>query len=99
MVKGIDAAYLGYTAAGDLLLKVVKADSTTGAREAHVYRLYATGAGSMREGRVKVGKGLEAVYYDFQVENVDGAAFDVDVIEIIPVAAQRRVRGNAGGKP
>lgn len=99
VLKRIASGYLGYTSSGDLRLKVIVADSTTGAREAHVYRLYATGAGSAREGRIKVGKGLKSVYYDFQVENVDGADFELDVIEILPIYLERRIRGNAGGKP
>ena len=97
--KPIASGYLGYTSSGDLRLKVIVADSETGEREAHTYRLYVTGASSQREGRIKVGKGLKAAYYDFQIENVDGAGFDLDVIEILPIVLESRLRGNAGAKP
>lgn len=93
------SAYFGYTADGDLRLKVVTADSQTGTREAHVYRLYANdAAGSMRNSRSKIGKGLKAVYWDFVIENVDGANFELDCVEILPLVLDRRLRGNAGGK-
>jgi hypothetical protein len=97
--KRMASAYLGYTASGDLRVKAVVADEVTGDRTAHSYRLYARGASSMREGRVPIGKGLQAPYWDFVVENVDGADFELDVIEILPIYLERRVRGNAGGKP
>lgn len=99
VMKRVASGYLGYTADGDLRLKIISADPTTGEREAHVYRLYVSGAGSQREGRVKLGKGMKAVYFDFQIENVDGADFELDVIEILPVFLTRRLRGNAGAKP
>ena len=99
VLKGIDTAYLGYTSSGDLFLKIIVANPTTGEREAHRYRLYARGASSQREGRLKIGKGMRSVYFDFQIESVAGAAFDLDVIEILPALLERRVRGNAGGKP
>jgi hypothetical protein len=97
--KRMASAYLGYTASGDLRVKAVVADEVTGDRTAHSYRLHARGASSMREGRVPIGKGLQSPYWDFVVENVDGADFELDVIEILPIYLERRVRGNAGGKP
>lgn len=99
ILKRMAAAYLAYSANGDLRLKVITADPVTGARSAHVYRLYAQGAASMREGRVKIGKGLQSVFWDFAIENVDGADFELDVVEILPLVLERRTRGNAGGKP
>lgn len=98
LVKQVPSVYLGYSASGDLLLKAVIADSENGTRESHVYRLHADGAGSTREGRTKLGKGLNAVYWDFEIENVNGADFDIDNIEFMPLTIQRRLRGNAGGK-
>ncbi|NUS37880.1 MAG: hypothetical protein HOQ02_02485 [Lysobacter sp.] len=98
LLKRMASAYLGFTASGDLRLKVIVANEVTGAREAHVYRLYARGAQSMRESRVQIGKGLKSVYWDFQIENVAGGDFEIDVVEILPLMLERRIRGNAGGK-
>lgn len=99
MAKHVPDVYLGYSASGDLLLKAVIADSTTGQRESHVYRLHANdSAGSVREARTKLGRGLSAVYWDFELVNDAGADFDIDAIEFMPLQTQRRLRGNAGGK-
>lgn len=98
LVKHIPSVYLGYAASGDLLLKVITADHNSGARRADIYRLHARGATSQREGRVQVGRGLNAVYWDFEIENVNGADFDLDVIEFMPLQINRRTRGNAGGR-
>lgn len=98
LVKHVPDVYLGYSASGDLLLKAVISDSATGKREANVYRLVARGAASTREGRVKLGRGLNAVYWDFVIENVDGADFALDTIEFMPLAINRRLRGNAGAR-
>ena len=98
MLKQVPSLYLGYSSTGDMLIKAIIASSDTGEREAHVYRLYANGRGATREGRTKFGRGLEAVYYDFQVENVGGADFEIDNLEFMPVTINRRLRGNAGGR-
>jgi hypothetical protein len=85
---------------GDLLIKVVTASSVDGAREAHVYRLYSgTNGASLRPGRVKTGKRIKAAYFDYVVENIDGAAFELDTLEWIVLDLDHRLQGNAGGKP
>ena len=96
--KGFPSLYLGYTASGDLRLSVVAADPRTGERVAHAYRLRARAADSVREGRVKVGAGLQSVYFDYVIENIDGADFALDVIEFLPLRVDRRVRGNSSGR-
>lgn len=96
--KAFPSMYLGYTASGDLRLSVVAADPRTGERIAHAYRLRARAADSVREGRVKVGAGLQSVYFDYVIENIDGADFGLDVIEFLPLRVDRRVRGNSSGR-
>lgn len=96
--KAFPSMYLGYTASGDLRLSVVAADPRTGERSAHAYRLRARAADSVREGRVKVGAGLQSVYFDYVIENIDGADFGLDVIEFLPLRVDRRVRGNSSGR-
>lgn len=96
--KAFPSMYLGYTANGDLRLSVVAADPRTGERIAHAYRLRARAADSVREGRVKVGAGLQSVYFDYVIENINGADFALDVIEFLPLRVDRRVRGNSSGR-
>ncbi|MGH8081870.1 MAG: hypothetical protein ACREP7_14950, partial [Lysobacter sp.] len=98
LLKRFPYVYFGYTATGDVLLKVVVANAEDAVREAHVYRLAARAAGDMREGRVPVGRGLKNVYWDWVIENVDGAQLAIDTVEFLPMQLERRVRGNSSGK-
>ncbi|WP_202841944.1 hypothetical protein [Luteimonas saliphila] len=92
-LKRIPEAFVGYTSDGTLLLWVVRADEESGEREAAIYRLSPRAAGSKRENRFKVGRGLRAVDFDFVIENVDGANFDLSSIEFRPLYLDRRTRG------
>lgn len=97
--KRIPSIYLAWRG-NDLFLKVVRADNVTGAREAHVYRAYAQGAETTpRDMRRKLGRGLSAVFFDLVLENVEGGGFDLQALDFMPLYLERRIRGNAGGKP
>lgn len=98
VMKRSPTMYAGYSASGDLLLKVITAHPETAEREAHCYRMVATAAGSVREGRVPIGQGLKSVYFDYELENINGADFEIDVLELRPLMLERRVRGNSAGK-
>lgn len=96
-MKRVESLYLGYTATGDMILKVITASQLDGLRESNNYRLRPQAAGSQREGRVKIGRGLKSVYWDFVLENIEGADFELDTLEFKPLMLDRRIRGNAGG--
>lgn len=98
VLKRLPAIYYA-TAGGDLFFKVIAASDADGAREAHVYRAYVRNGQSVREGRVEPGRGLKAVFFGLELENVDGGGFDVDALQFHPLYLERRIRGNAGGKP
>lgn len=103
IVKRMPAAYMGYSASGDLFVKVVTASTIDGEREANVYRLIVRAANTTREGRVPFGPGIKSVYYDFVIENIDengagGADFALDMIEFFPLLTTRRIRGDSSGK-
>lgn len=97
-MKSIQSMYLGYRANGNLQVKVILADGHNGRREAHVYDLVERGGGSQREQRVPIGRGLQSVYWDYEISNVAGVEFDIDTVEILPLVHERRVRGSSGGK-
>jgi hypothetical protein len=42
---------------------------------------------------VRLGKGLEARYWQFEVRNQGGAYFDLNTIELKPTKLRRRVGG------
>ncbi|HSX21495.1 MAG TPA: hypothetical protein VLE97_01820 [Gaiellaceae bacterium] len=94
--KRFPAMYLGLAADGPMLLKVITTDSTNGTRVENWYKLTPRAAGDMRESRVKIGRKLKAVYWDFVIENVDGSNLDLDNVQLQPLVLDRRTRGRDG---
>lgn len=86
----IDSAYLGYRSDGTLQMKVVYIDAR-GSKRGEVYDLQELPARDQRPGRIKVGKGLKSVYWAFELSNSDGADFDLDALEILPLVTARRI--------
>lgn len=92
-LKRIPECFIGYTSDGILLLKAIIVDEVTGDRSAAHYRLRPRPASSIRENRFTLGRGLKAVDWDFVIENVDGADFELASIEFRPLLLDRRTRG------
>ena len=91
-MKRVPSLYLGYRSDGTLVLKVIST-SPGGEKEENWYRLTPQHAGATREGRIKIGRGIKSVYFDFEVANVNGADFDVDALELFPMILDRRIGG------
>lgn len=89
-IKDAKAAYLGYTASGKLVLKVVT--TAKGQKEEWWYQLKQGSAPSLRDGRVTIGRGLRAKYWQFEVVNADGADFELDDIQVMYNILSRRIR-------
>lgn len=89
--KRIESAYLGYTSDGQLGL-AVSITSPDGTKTEHRYlmRPRADG-GAMHEGRIKVGRGMKSVFWGCEVFNVDGAAFELHDLQLLPMILDRRV--------
>lgn len=96
-LKRMEAAYLGYTAAGGLILKLITTTDKR-AREARLFRLTPRQTGVHHEGRVKFGKGTKSVYYGFDIQNIDGADFGLDVVKVLPLMLERRITGSGRGR-
>ena len=94
-LKRMVAAYLGYSSTGDLRLKTITIQPD-GVKRADHYRLLAQ-PGAPREARVKIGQGLRSVYWGFEVEAIDGAAFAIDLIDMQPIVVEQRIQGQNGG--
>lgn len=86
----VSDAYLGFRANGDLQLKVVVREDD-GRRIGYVYDLVRGTTGAAQSGRFKVGRGLKSVYMAFELSNVAGADFAVDVLEVRPLVLDRRI--------
>lgn len=93
VLKGVPEAYVGYASDGTLLLRTIFAHPKTGEKTAADYRLVPRGAATTRENRFEGGRGVFSVDWSFELENVDGADFELESIEFRPVALSRRVRG------
>jgi len=76
------AAYLGMRGNGDIIFKL-----DTGDGKSYTYQ---TVIQDMQSTKVRLGKGLRARYFAFELIST-GQDFDLDTIEFIPLVAQRRV--------
>ena len=83
-------AYFGLTTSGDMLIKVITT-SPQGAKNAQWYKFEKRAAGASRETRVKIGRGLSSVYWQFELVNITGADFAFDSVQLMPIALERRV--------
>ena len=92
-LKAYSEVYVGYTGDGQLLLRVIFTDDGSGTKRAAEYRMKPRPAAGRRESRFEPGKGLQAVYFDFELENLDGADFDLSSVEFQPLVSNRRTRG------
>lgn len=95
-VKRTPAMYLGFTGNGDMYIKAIQASPVDGQREAHIYRMHPRLGDNPETSRRKIGRGLKAVYFDYEIENIEGSDFSIDVIEIHVLPLDRRLRGDAG---
>ena len=86
--KAMPSAYLGYTADGSLGLKVITTDG--GTKTETWYKLTET-KGAPDTARIRVGKGLKARYWGFELANVGGSDFEVDHLHLYPVVLTRRI--------
>lgn len=89
-LKGAHAAYVGYTSTGQMVLKVVTTDQ--GQKTEWWYELNPATADEMRDGRVMLGRGLRARYWQFEIVNAAGADFDVDDVTLLYQVLNRRIR-------
>lgn len=80
--SSLDAIYLGLHASGDVIIKV-----ETGDQKTYTYKVAVQ---SRQTTKVRTGKGMRARYFTYELIST-GPDFDLDSIEFVPVAAQRRV--------
>lgn len=89
-LKRVDYMYIGYRTDGEMILRVFTDETTM--RE---YLVTPTGKTGMSVQRVRIGKGVSARYWQFEIANKDGSDFDLNVMEFKPVVLARRIGGNA----
>lgn len=81
----VEQAYLGIRSDGRVVLRVIADDDKE--------RWYETQAlhGDLNTQRVKLGKGVNSRYWQFELVNRDGADIELEQIEFLPVTLTRRV--------
>lgn len=89
-MKRMAMIYLGLTCDGELVLKQI-ITSPKGVKEAFWYTLEGRPAQALREDRVKPDGGLESVYWQWELTNVDGANFNIDTMAFVPMVISRSV--------
>lgn len=87
-LKRLDRVYVGYRTDGNLVLRVI-----TDEVDQRDYRLPVQGKTGLHGNHTRLGKGLEARYWQFEVRNQGGAYFDLNMIEVKPTKLRRRVGG------
>jgi hypothetical protein len=85
-LKRVDRSYVGYRTNGDLVVRVY-----TDEVDARDYLLQATGRLGLHGNHFRIGKGLRARFWQFEVTNVNGADFTLDSIELKPTQLRRRI--------
>lgn len=91
-VKRMFKAYLGIRTNGDMRVKVVTT-SPQGEKIEYAYDMIPVPAVDMRNAKVNIGKGLQSVYWSYEVANVAGSDFMLDTLSIIPLISGRRFNG------
>lgn len=85
-VKSVERLYVGYWATADMLMRASTDDVVT-----VEYPMPAMNSSGVIHGsRVKLGKGLSARYWQFEVRNTEGGNFMIDVLDAVPLGRQRR---------
>lgn len=87
--KRVQAAYIGYTASGRIMLKVRSEDD--GQVVEDWFEAQQQTAAAPRNQMVRIGRGLRSRYWQFELMNVQGADFELDSLEMYPVPLNRRV--------
>ena len=91
--KRVPRAYLGYTSDGGLIMKTIS--TSGGTKTERWYELTPrTGdhaSAAPTAARIKLGRGIKATYWQFELINKLGSDFDIDMLQLYPMILSRRV--------
>lgn len=91
--KSFSDVFVALTTDGTMLLKTITIEKT-GRRVMAIYKMKQRAATEgIRETRFEIGRGIVAVDWDIELENVDGADFDIRNLNFVPTNLSRRTRG------
>jgi hypothetical protein len=84
--KRVPRLYTSYSSDGDMLFRTITEGGT------RTYSLPANGITRLQQRRIPVGKGPKSRFWQFELENVGGADFNVDDVLVLPTKLRRRVQ-------
>lgn len=87
--KRLDTGYLGYTSRGTVGMSVIVRDAGTGERVQYNYELDPIPSDEVVTNRIKLGRGLESVYFAFRYAGT--GPFSLDNARILKLNLRRRV--------
>jgi hypothetical protein len=87
-LKRIDRSYVGYRTDGDLVLRVF-----TDEVNVRDYLITQYGKSGLHGNHTRIGKGLAARYWQFEIRNQNGAQFQLNALELKPTHLRRRIGG------
>jgi len=85
--KRVPRIYMSGSSTGDMLFTTITLEG--GAR---VYSLPFNGSTALQQRRVPVGKGPRSRFWQFQIDNVAGADFNVNDLLMYPTVLKRRIQ-------
>lgn len=86
--KQVPYAYIGFSSSGELVLKAIS--NQDGVKKERWYQCKPS-RDADAVSRVQLGRGVKAKYWQFELANVDGADFDIESIELMPLSLKRRI--------
>lgn len=87
----VTKAWIGLTSDGEMLLKTITMDR--GFKKENWYRMARRPQGSPVDSRFNPAKGLTGAYWQWELENVEGAYFEIDTLKVWPISIGRRYSG------
>lgn len=89
--KMVPDVYIAFTGSNKMVLKVTTTDRVTGAQRTDIYTEMVPAAGDgTQNGRFKIGRGLDSVYWQFELQNVAGGALDIEHLQFRPLVLDKR---------
>jgi hypothetical protein len=87
--KRIERCYVGYRTNGSMVLRI-----QTDEKQQRDYMMERSEGGfSLHGNHVKIGRGVEARYWQFEIRNVQGSDFELNIMELKPTRLGRRIGG------
>jgi hypothetical protein len=87
-LKRIDRCYVGYRTTGDCVIRVI-----TDQVNVRDYLITKYGQPGLHGNHTRIGKGLKARYWQFEIRNTNGCRFEFNAIELKPTQLRRRIGG------